>query len=125
MPDTDGSAFEPTDADFEGWSDEHEEEAVRRAADLFRVKYVVGDGTFFAKAPSGNVYRLPLGISIDQFRALDGSDAESVSALRSIVASFAPDDADKLAGEPILVLGDMLSKYGAVVAKVQGASLGE
>lgn len=126
MADTESKGFEPTDEDFESWSDERESESVREAAGMFKTKYVVGGGTFFAKAPSGSVYRLPLGISIDQFEALSSEDdVESVSALKAIVETFAPDDAEKLAGEPILVLGDMLSKYGSVVAKVQGASLGE
>lgn len=118
--------WEPTEEDFEAWGDGSDEEAFARLAESFRVRHVIGDGHYFGKAPSGTVYRMPLGISIATFEALTAdTNVETIEALKGLLAEFAPGQVESLEHEPIQVVMSLVSDYMTCVARAQGVSLGE
>lgn len=119
-------ALTPSEEEFDAWSDELEEEAVKEAAENMKVKHLIKGDSFFALAPSRAVYRLPLSISIDQFSELEAvDDADSIDGLKKVIGSFSPECASKLEAEPIVTVTDLMRKYVTAVVKVQGATLGE
>lgn len=121
-----GDAWEPTDEDFESWDEGSDEEAFSHLAESFRVRHVIGDGHYFGKAPSGTVYRMPLGISIATFEALTAdTNVESIEALKGLLAEFAPGQVESLEREPIQVVMSLVADYMGCVARAQGVTLGE
>lgn len=114
----------PSDEDFEGWDEEREKEAVDAARVAFGVKYVIGDMTFFAKAPSGNVYRIPLDITLDDSLKLASSDEDAMMALKSLVGEDS-DMAESIEKEPVITITDIFEKYGKAIRRIQGVGLGE
>ena len=120
------STWEPTDEDFEAWDEARDEKAFSALADSFRVRHVIGDSHYFGKAPSGAVYRMPLGISIATFEALTADDSvDSISALKGLLEEFAPGQVGRLEREPIQVVMSLVQDYMSCVARAQGVSLGE
>ncbi len=116
----------PSEEEFDAWNDELEEEAVKEAAKNMMVKHLIKGDSFFAMTPSGDVYRLPLSISIDQFSELETvDDADSIEGLKKIIGSFGSEYASKLEAEPIVTVTDLMRKYVTAVVRVQGATLGE
>lgn len=118
--------IEPTAEEFEAWDESMLEEAVKEAAEAFKVKWMVKGMGFYAQLPSGKVYRLPLGISAATFEELANvDDSQAVEVFRSLFRAFAPKRVEDLENEPIQSVMGMMERYGEAVALVQGASLGE
>lgn len=117
----------PSVEEFDHWDDKAEEAALEEAAHGFTVKHVIKGGCFWGLAPAGMVYKLPLALSIDDFDRISNSstDSESVEGLKSLLATFAPGQDKELAREPIQVVMNLLSEYGSVISKSQGADLGK
>ncbi|GAA6121894.1 hypothetical protein BPY_00020 [Bifidobacterium psychraerophilum] len=117
----------PTVADFEEWNDELEEQALIAASKGFAVRHVLKDGCFWGLAPNGKIYKLPLALSIDDFERISNSatDSESIDGLKRLLTTFAPGQEKDLSREPIQVVMNLLTEYGSVIAKSQGADLGK
>lgn len=125
----------PTSEDFESWTADEETAAAKDAASAYEVKSVLRPGyvteggakepSVFVLAPSGHVYRFPLGVSISMYDALSEAGDRSISALKAILAATCPDDADALEGEPVIVVNNVMRAYGEAVSRVQGVTLGE
>ena len=121
-------AFEPTQEDFDSWSDEKEEQALADIAETFKVKHCIGDSTLFIKSASGNVYRLPLNPSYSQVAAIQqGGDDEAMDRLCDLIASGrgGKESAEKFKAEPMQTMVAALTLYGEILPKAQGVSLGE
>lgn len=118
--------WEPTDEDFEAWDEARDDEAFSALSASFRVRHAIGDGHYFGKAPSGSVYRMPLGISIATFEALTAEQStDSAEALRGLLEEFAPGQVGELEHEPIQVVQNLLEDFLTCVVRAQGATLGE
>ena len=118
----------PAAEDFDAWTAEDEEKALEAASDEMKVKHLIKDGSVWFLAPRGHIYKLPLALSIDDFAKLSDlqSDVEQIQTLKDILAAFAGDEAAaQLAKEPVMVPMNILSDYGDLIAKVQGADLGK
>ena len=118
----------PSAADFDAWTADDEEKALEASAEQMKVKHLIKDGSVWFLAPHGHIYKLPLNLSIDDFVRLSDlqSNTEQIQALKDILAAFAGEDAAKeLAKEPVMVPMNILSAYGEIIAKVQGADLGK
>ncbi|OIN62523.1 hypothetical protein [Bifidobacterium longum] len=118
----------PSAADFEAWTQEDEDKALEVVAAQMGVKHLIKDGSVWFLAPHGHIYKLPLNLSIDDFVRLSDlqSNTEQIQALKDILAAFAGEDAAKeLAKEPVMVPMNILSAYGEIIAKVQGADWGK
>lgn len=118
----------PSAADFESWTQEDEDKALEVAAEQMKVKHLIKDGSIWFLAPHGNIYKLPLALSIDDFARLSDlqSDTEQIQALKDMLTAFAGEDvARQLAKEPVMVPMNILNAYGEIIAKVQGADLGK
>lgn len=119
----------PTKAEFDAWTPETEQAALAAIGESFHVRHIIKDDTFWALAPNGKVYKLPLGLSIKDFEALsaDGnSDVQSISAVKDLIRSFAgPEQAESLETQPVQVVMNILNQYGTVIRDSQGADLGK
>ncbi|AUE03550.1 hypothetical protein [Bifidobacterium breve] len=118
----------PSAADFDAWTADDEEKALEASAEQMKVKHLIKDGSVWFLAPHGHIYKLPLNLSIDDFVRLSDlqSNTEQIQALKDILAAFAGEKAAKeLAKEPVMVPMNILSAYGEIIAKVQGADLGK
>lgn len=118
----------PSAADFDAWTADDEEKALEASAEQMKVKHLIKDGNVWFLAPHGHIYKLPLNLSIDDFVRLSDlqSNTEQIQALKDILAAFAGEEAAKeLAKEPVMVPMNILSAYGEIIAKVQGADLGK
>lgn len=118
----------PSAADFDAWTADDEEKALEASAEQMKVKHLIKDGSVWFLAPHGHIYKLPLNLSIDDFVRLSDlqSNTEQIQALKDILAAFAGEEAAKeLAKEPVMVPMNILSAYGEIIAKVQGADLGK
>lgn len=118
----------PTAADFNAWTSEDEEKALEATAAKMKVKHLIKDGSVWFLAPHGHIYKLPIALSIDDFERLSDlqSDTEQIQALKDMLTAFAGDEAaGQLAKEPVMVPLNILSDYGEIIAKIQGADLGK
>lgn len=118
----------PSAADFEAWTQEDEDKALETVAAQMDVKHLIKDGSVWFLAPHGHIYKLPLALSIDDFVKLSDikSDVEQIQTLKDMLTAFAGEEAAKeLAKEPVMVPMNILSSYGEIIAKVQGADLGK
>ena len=118
----------PSAADFDAWTQEDEDKALEAVATQMDVKHLIKDGSVWFLAPHGHIYKLPLALSIDDFVKLSDikSDVEQIQTLKDMLTAFAGEDAAReLAKEPVMVPMNILSAYGEIIAKVQGADLGK
>ncbi|MCI8753718.1 MAG: hypothetical protein HFJ39_02440 [Bifidobacterium pseudolongum] len=119
----------PTKAEFDAWTPETEHEALAAIGEAFHVRHIIKGDTFWALAPNGKVYKLPLGLSIKDFEALSAegnSDVQSISAVKDLIRSFAgPEQAESLEAQPVQVVMNILNQYGTVIRDSQGADLGK
>lgn len=118
----------PTAADFDAWTSEDEEKALEATAAKMKVKHLIKGESVWFLAPHGHIYKLPVALSIDDFTRLSDlrSDTEQIQALKDMLTAFAGDEAaGQLAKEPVMVPLNILSDYGEIIAKIQGADLGK
>ncbi len=114
--------------EFDAWNDEAEAEALAAAAQKVSVRHIIKNNEYWALAPSGHIYKLPLFLSIENFDALSNaaSDTESVEQIKRILAVFAGDEqAKQLEREPMQVAFNLLQDYGLMLSKSQGVELGK
>lgn len=114
----------PTIADFDDWTDADEEAAIRRFAGGFRVRHVIKNDEYWALAPGGHIYKLPLALNIEAFESLSSaSDVESIASIKGILAAFAGEEqARQLEAEPLQVVFNLLQDYGTTLSRTQGVS---
>lgn len=125
---TTNKAWTPTTADFDAWNEQDEAEAIAETAKQVKVRHIIKDNEYWALAPSGHIYKLPLFLSIENFDALSNaaSDTESVEQIKRILAVFAGDEqARDLEKEPMQVAFNLLQDYGLMLSKSQGVELGK
>lgn len=118
----------PSVDEFMSWSDQDETDAIKAARESYTVRHVLKNGEYWALLPGGHVYKLPLALSIDDFDRLGNAatDTESIQALRVLLETFGGrEQAALLAKEPVQAVMNMLTDYGDVIARTQGASLGK
>ena len=57
----------PSIAEFEDWDETKETEALAEVAKQIKVRHIIKDNEYWALAPGGTVYKLPLYLSIADF----------------------------------------------------------
>lgn len=113
----------PTVDEFDAWTDEAEEKAIAETATQTRVRHIIKNGEYWALAPGGTIYKLPLFLSIKDFEALAGAadDSQSIEQVKRILTVFAGEDqAKRLESEPMQVAFNLLQDYGATLSRTQG-----
>lgn len=113
---------------FDTWTEADEEAAVEQVKTSYKIRHVIKNGEFWALAPHGTIYKLPLSLSIADFEKLTDAenDTDQFEVIKSILAAFVGDElAAKLEHEPVLFAFNLLQDYGETLAKVQGTSLGK
>lgn len=118
----------PTLADFDNWTEQDESNAIAEAAAKTKIRHIIKNGEYWALAPGGSIYKLPLFLSISDFEALSAAtdDTESIEQINRILTVFAGEDqAKQLEKEPYQVAINLLQDYGATLVKTQGADLGK
>lgn len=125
---TTAKEWTPTPADFDDWDETKEKEALAIVAENTKVRHIIKNSEYWALAPGGAIYKLPLYLSISDFEKLSAAetDAESIEQVKLILTAFAGEEqARKLEHEPHQVAINLLMDYGATLAKTQGADLGK
>lgn len=120
---TTNKAWTPTTADFDAWNEQDEAEAIAETAKQVKIRHIIKNNEYWALAPSGHIYKLPLFLSIENFDALSNaaSDTESVEQVKRILTVFAGDEqAERLEHEPMQVAFNLIQDYGQLLAKTQG-----
>lgn len=118
--------MEVTLEDFENMTDEDMEAAIRDSAKGFEVKCMAKGMTFYCCMPSKRIYMLPLNITVEQmgeFQEIE--DADIPSGLRRVFRHAHNVGLDGLEKESFTSVLAMTKRYGDVMARVQGAALGE
>lgn len=118
----------PSIAEFEDWDETRETEALAEVAKQTKVRHIIKDNEYWALAPGGTVYKLPLYLSIADFEALSGAstDTDSLDQVKRILTVFAGDEqAERLEHEPMQVAFNLIQDYGETLAKSQGVELGK
>ena len=118
----------PSIAEFEDWDETREAEALAEVANQVKVRHIIKNNEYWALAPGGTVYKLPLYLSIADFEALSGAstDTDSLDQVKRILTVFAGDEqAKQLEREPMQVAFNLIQDYGGTLAKSQGVELGK
>ena len=113
----------PTIAEFDAWNDEAETRAIAETSDKVKVRHINKNSEYWALAPGGTIYKLPLFLSIADFEALAtaADDSQSIKQIKRILTVFAGEErAARLEREPMQVAFNLLQDYGATLTKTQG-----
>lgn len=120
--------WKPTPEDFENWTDDDEQAALAALSSKMRIRHIIKNDEYWALAPGGVVYKLPMLLSIHDFEALSSAtdDSESIDQIKRILAQFAGEEqARKLESGPTQIAFNLLQDYGATLMKTQGVELGK
>lgn len=118
----------PKPSEFDNWDAQAETQALEELAVRSKVKHIIKGDLFWALAPRGRIYKLPLALSIKDFEALVNaqSDSESIEQIKTILHAFAGEaQAKQLESEPIQVMQSIINDYGSTIARSQGSTLGK
>lgn len=117
----------PTAEEFDAYTKEDERKALEAIHKQTEVKTMVKGDTFWALAPGGKTYKLPMFLSINQFKRLsEATDTDSIDTIVEIVRVFAGDkDADELLNAPIQTVMDIMNRFGEMIYLTQGADWGK
>ncbi|KFI65892.1 hypothetical protein [Bifidobacterium cuniculi] len=118
----------PTLDDFDNWGEEDDAKAYAAIAGNFRVKHVIKGDTWWALTPAGNIYRLPLALSYKSFQKLSELEdvGDQLDTVTDLLETFAgKDQAARIETEPVQVVINLVTDYGAAIADAQGASVGK
>ena len=91
--------------DFDSWTPEQEEAALKQIAQASKCKYAIGDNHFYGRFPDGTIINLPLSISL-----------EDVNELIEKIAG--KEDAEKFLAQPTPSMIDMANKYFEIFQKL-------
>ncbi|NEG56131.1 hypothetical protein [Bifidobacterium platyrrhinorum] len=120
--------YQPSIEDFDSWDETQDEKAIKAVAGHLTVRHIIKNDEYWALAPSKRIYKLPLLLSLNDFKRLTNADtdAESIDAVSGILAAFAGQkQADQLADEPVQVVMNILADYGETITRTQGVDLGK
>lgn len=118
----------PSIDEFDAWTDELERQALETQSANYKVRHIIRNDSYWALAPGGAMYRLPMAMSISDYERLSNAetDTEGIEQLKRIIETFAgKDQAKRLEREPVQVVMNILNDYGSAIARSQGASLGK
>ncbi|MDK6445723.1 hypothetical protein QP104_07325 [Alloscardovia omnicolens] len=113
---------------FNNWTSQDEENALKQAKASTTIKHIIKNNEFWALAPGGKVYKLPINLSIADFTKLSEAqkDTDQFRVFKAILEAFAGvEQAHELEHEPFIVVSNILSDYGETLAKIQGTDLGK
>ncbi len=120
---TSNTEWTPNTADFDAWTDVAEAEAIAQVGERVKVRHLIKNDEYWALAPGGTIYKLPLFLSIADFEALSNTqtDTESLEQVKRILTVFAGNEqAERLEHEPMQVAFNLIQDYGQLLAKTQG-----
>ena len=84
------------DIDFDDWTSEQEEAALKQLAQAAKCKYAIGDNHFYGKFPDGTIISMPLNLSLDDVNDITEGDVSSVDQFTRLIEKIAgKDDAKK------------------------------
>lgn len=119
---------QPSLEEFDAWNDEAEAAAIEQIADHYKVRHIIKNGEYWALAANGSIYKLPLDLSVDDFKRLSDVDtnSESIDSFLTIITAFAGEDqAKELSTQPVNAVAYLLQDYAETLARIQGAELGK
>lgn len=98
--------------DFDSWTPEQEEAALKQIAQAAKCKYAIGDNHFYGRFPDGTIINLPLSISLEDVNEISEGDVASVDQFTRLIEKIAgKEDAEKFLAQPTPSMIDMANKY--------------
>ena len=102
--------------DFDSWTPEQEEAALKQIAQASKCKYAIGDNHFYGRFPDGTIINLPLSISLED---VNEGDVASVDQFTRLIEKIAgKEDAEKFLAQPTPSMIDMANKYFEIFQKL-------
>ena len=77
------------DIDFDDWTSEQEEAALKQLAQAAKCKYAIGDNHFYGKFPDGTIISMPLNLSLDDVNDITEGDVSSVDQFTRLIEKIA------------------------------------
>lgn len=71
--------------DFDSWTPEQEEAALKQIAQAAKCKYAIGDNHFYGRFPDGTIINLPLSISLEDVNEISEGDVASVDQFTRLI----------------------------------------
>lgn len=105
--------------DFDSWTPEQEEAALKQIAQASKCKYAIGDNHFHGRFPDGTIINLPLSISLEDVNEISEGDVASVDQFTRLIEKIAgKEDAEKFLAQPTPSMIDMANKYFEIFQKL-------
>ena len=76
------------DIDFDDWTSEQEEAALKQLAQAAKCKYAIGDNHFYGKFPDGTIISMPLNLSLDDVNDITEGDVSSVDQFTRLIENL-------------------------------------
>lgn len=115
--------------DFDSWTPEAEEAALKAASKASAIRYIIVEQDFVGRFPDGHIIRTPIKIGadlIDKVADIAGDDANPRGQLEVLFEILGQDDdLDYFKKADLLSTMDYAQKYFACFEKVLQVSLGE
>lgn len=104
---------------FDSWTPEQEEAALKQIAQAAKCKYAIGDNHFYGRFPDGTIINLPLSISLEDVNEISEGDVASVDQFTRLIEKIAgKEDAEKFLAQPTPSMIDMANKYFEIFQKL-------
>jgi hypothetical protein len=103
--------------DFDGWTQEAEDEALRKLND---VKHIIVEDSFVGRFVDGTIVKIPLSLSLATIDELQADFDSPVDQYKRLLELFAGEEvADGLKQRSIIPVGIMTEKYFRALGRAQ------
>ena len=111
------AATEPDEYDFDNWSQEAEDDALRKLND---VKHIIVEGSFVGRFADGTIVKIPLTLSLATIDELQKDFASPVDQFKHLLKTFAGEDvAADLDKRGIIPVAIMTEKFFRALGRAQ------
>lgn len=118
-----------TDKDFDTWTEDDEEAAIKQIAAESSVRYIIVEKDFVGRFPDGTILRAPVRLSVNDLNVITSTDADGGTEVDQIKALLRvlgrEEDLAALEAQDLVSATDYAMKYMKVFSRVAGIALGE
>lgn len=118
-----------TDKDFDTWTEDDEEAAIKQIAAESSVRYIIVEKDFVGRFPDGTILRAPVRLSVNDLDVITSTDADGGTEVDQIKALLRvlgrEEDLAVFEAQDLVSATDYAMKYMKVFSRVAGIALGE
>lgn len=105
------------DYDFDGWTQEKEDAALRRLID---VKCIIVEKSFVARFADGTILKIPLNLSMEMIDELEQKFTTPIEQFRHLLSTFMGEGvAEDLSRQNLVPVGVLVEKYFRALTRAQ------